>query len=123
VEIYYNQRTSDISFSDNINVTKRIGQLPKSATEAEALCKDLPGQLSNLFGRTVNFYECTIKYFGGMNVFYLEFDGVIEGTRSLQYVISKSPSVLLVFTATCKNERLETIKREFEDIISSVVLE
>ena len=58
-----------------------------------------------------------------MNVFYLEFDGVIEGTRTLQCHIPKSPSVLLVFTATCKNERLETMKREFEDIISSVVLE
>ena len=104
-------------------MTKRIGHLPKSAAESEEVCKSLPGALSGLLGKDITIHECTLRYFGGMNVFYLEFDGVIEGTRSMQYQISKSASVLIVFTATCKDDRLATIKREFEDIISSVVLE
>ena len=123
VEIYFNEKASDATFADNVNVTKRIGRLPKSASESEKVCKELPAALSKLFGRTINSYECTLRYIGGMNMFYMEFDGVIQGTRSLQYQIAKSPSVLIVFTATCKNERLETMKREFEDIVSSVVLE
>jgi hypothetical protein len=61
-----------------------------------------------------------LKDINGLKSLFLEFDGVIEGTRSMQYQIQRSPSVQIVFTATCKNSVLDTIREEFERIILSI---
>lgn len=123
VEIYYNQITSDTKFSDNINVTKRIGRLPRSPSESQEVCSSLSVMLSKIFGKSVDVYECGLQYIGGIDAFYSEFDGVIDGTRSMQYQIEKSSGVLIIFTATCKNETEPVIKKEFKNIVSSIIIE
>jgi hypothetical protein len=55
-----------------------------------------------------------------LNAVSTEFDGVVEGTRSMTYEIQKSPSIIIVLTATCKNKTLSIIKKEFEDMVSSI---
>ena len=57
-----------------------------------------------------------------MDCLFLEFDGMVEGTRSIQYQIQKSNSVQIIITATCKNTTLDTIRDEFEEIIYSIRL-
>ncbi|MFC1884449.1 hypothetical protein ACFL2O_06750 [Thermodesulfobacteriota bacterium] len=123
IEVYFNQKTSDARFADNINVTKRVGRLPQTDAEYKKVCEQLPAALSKILGKAVAIYQCSVKNIGSMNAFYLENDGLIDGTRSLQYHIQKSPSVMLIFTATCNNDNLEAIKYEFNEMISSVVLE
>ena len=51
---------------------------------------------------------------------FLEYDGVVEGTRSIQYLIQKSASVQIMITATCKNSVLDIIREEFNRIVLSI---
>ena len=80
----------------------------------------LPEQLSSYFGRKIKGYQCKFKNINGLRSLLLEFDGVIEGTRSIQYQIQKSPSVQIIITMTCKNSVLNTIRKEFDRIILSI---
>ena len=120
IEFFFNQKTSDSSFSDNINVAKQIGKIPENETQLREMCDSLPEQLSSYFGRKIECYQCKLKDINGLKSLFLEFEGVIEGTRSIQYQIQKSPSVQIIFTATCKNSVLDTIREEFERIILSI---
>ena len=120
VEIYYNQETSDSVFSDNINVVKTIGRIPENEGERHDICSLLPGQLSSVFGREIKVHQCKLKKVNQLDSLFLEFDGVVEGTRSIQYQIQKSSSISIVITATCKNSTLETMRNEFENIIHSI---
>jgi len=120
VEFYFNLETSDIGFSDNINVGKGVGRVPENNNQLRKVCDMLPEQLSSYFGRRVRVYQCRLKDVNGLGSVFLEFDGMLEGTTSIQYQIQKSPGVQLVITATCKNTSLETIRNEFEIIIYSI---
>jgi len=120
VEVYFNQKTSDSSFADNINVAKQIGKMPENNTELREVCDLLPEQLSSYFGRGIKLYQCKLKSISGLESVFLEFDGVIEGTRTIQYQLQKSPSVQLIITATCKNSILNTIRNEFDKMILSI---
>ena len=120
VELYFNQKTSDSNFADNINVAKQIGKLPENNTQLREVCDMLPEQLSSYFGRKIKGYQCKFKNINGLRSLLLEFDGVIEGTRSIQYQIQKSPSVQIIITMTCKNSVLNTIRKEFDRIILSI---
>lgn len=95
VEFYFNQKTSDSSFADNINVIKDIGKIPENNTQLRELCNLVPKQLSSYFGRKIRVYECKLGYISNLKSLFLEFDGVTEGTRSIQYQIQKSPSIYL----------------------------
>ena len=46
MEVYFNQKTSDSNFSDNINVMKQIGKIPENNTQLREVCNLLPDQLS-----------------------------------------------------------------------------
>ena len=120
VEIYFNQKTSDSNFADNINVAKQIGKIPGNNTQLREVCNLLPEQLSSYFGRRIKLYQCILKDVKGLKSLFVEFDGVIEGTRNIQYQIQKSPSVQIIITATCKNTVLNTIRKEFDRIILSI---
>jgi len=119
-EVYFNQKTSDSSFSENINVIKQIGKIPGNNTQLREVCNLLPKQLSSYFGRKIKLYQCKLVDINNLKSLFLEFDGVIEGTRSIQYQIQKSPSVQIIITATCKNSVLDTIRKEFDRIILSI---
>ena len=120
VEFYFNQKTSDSSFADNINVIKDIGKIPENNTQLRELCNLVPKQLSSYFGRKIRVYECKLVDINNLKSLFLEFDGVTEGTRSIQYQIQKSPSVKIIITATCKNSVLDTIRKEFNRIVLSI---
>jgi len=120
VEIYYNQNTDSTYFRDNINVFILIGQLPQTVSASKEACRSLPGELSRAYGKHIKVYNCGSKKVSGLNTFYSEFDGVVDSTKSIQYQIQKSPSVVITLTATCKDESFRIIKKEFEDIVSSI---
>jgi hypothetical protein len=120
VELFFNQKTADSTFNDNINVFKRMGQLPQSASESKKACDGLPGQLVSAYGKPTKVYSCGTKKVSGLNAFSAEFDGVVDATRSITYEIQKSPSLIIVLTATCKNKTLNIVKKEFEDMVTSI---
>jgi hypothetical protein len=120
IEVYYNKKTSNVRFSDNINVMKSIERLPQTASELNQYCAKFPEELSEYFGKPTKVYECDFKKVAGINSIYLDFDGAIDGTRSIQVQIPKSPNVNIVITATGKNETYEIISKEFDGIMTSL---
>jgi len=120
VEYYFNQKTSDSSFADNINVGKKIGKIPENNTQLREECNLAPKQFSSYFGREIKIYQCKLVDINNLKSLFLEFDGVIEGTRNIQYSIQKSPSVQIIITATCKNSVLDIIRKEFNRIVLSI---
>ena len=120
VEIYYNQKTANPYFRDNINVFILVGRLPQTVSESKQKCRNIPGELSRAYGKHIKVHNCGLRKVSGLNTFYSEFDGVVDGTRSIQYQIQKSPSVLITITATSKNKSLSIIKKEFGKMISSI---
>jgi hypothetical protein len=120
VEIYFNQESPDIHFSDNINVVKIIGRTPENDNQLHEVCDSLPEQLSSAFGRRIKVYQCKLKSLNNLDSLFLEFDGMVKGTRSIQYQIQMSSNVQIVVTATCKDTTLEIVRKEFEDIVGSI---
>lgn len=119
MELYLNRNTSNPLFNDNIVVMKIIEPLPQTVSEQDQYCTELSDMLAEQFGKLVTVYECSFKKIAGLNALYLVADGVVEGTRSIQVQIPKSPNVNIVITATCKNETNEIISKEFEEIMAS----
>ena len=120
VEVYLNLETNDNTFIDNINCMKQFGQIPNKQEEIDELKSLLPAQFSEYFGRNVGLYVCELKEVNEFKALHLEFDGAIEGTSNIQYMIQKSNSVMLMITATFKNSNGDKIKKEFEKIIQSI---
>jgi hypothetical protein len=108
VEIYYNQNTTNAFFQDNINVFILMGRLPQTASESEEKCKNIPGELSRAYGKHVKVYNCGLRNVSGLKAFYSEFDGLVDGTRSIQYQIQKSPSIIIIgaFLRQCLNSEI-----------------
>ena len=120
IEVYFNQNTSDIEFSDNINIIKQIGRIPVSRNETSKFCNDFEGQLSQYFGRKINLYQCKTVTINNNHFFISEFDGAMQGTKSIQYQFNKSPNVLIIITLTSKNKTIDLMRNEFDDMINSI---
>lgn len=106
-EYYFNQK----EYPDNalINVLKQIGRIPQTASEANNFCKDIPRMSLKFFGKSIAVYKCDLRKIAGLNAFYLEQDGLEDGTRQMLYQIQKSSSVTINLTATCNNQSLKTL--------------
>ena len=122
IEIYFNQKTADTSFADNINILKQIGKVPVEPADVKIQCAELGGQLSQYFGHKVNVYQCKVITFNKQAFFMSEFDGAMAGTRSIQYQFNVSPSVAIIMTATSKDKTTDVIRTEFDAMIKSVKL-
>jgi len=120
VEIYLHQKTSDGRFADNVNFLTQAGRLPTDAAEVKATCDIMPDEFSKAFGRPIRMYQCGPRPVSKAAALLLEFDGMLEGTRSIQYQFQKSPSVVVIATATAKLDALETIRAEFERMMATV---
>jgi hypothetical protein len=108
------------AFVDNINVFKQGGRLPQGEPACNAACANLPAAFSKTFGKSVKVYDCGSRKAAGLRALFAEFDGIIDGTRSLSYQIQWSPNFILVFTATCGNQRVNAVRRLFNDIVNSI---
>jgi hypothetical protein len=55
IEYYFNKKTSDNYFSDNINVRKEIGRIPQNSSEMNKVCDNLPSEFAKILGNQLNF--------------------------------------------------------------------
>jgi hypothetical protein len=53
-------------------------------------------------------------------VLYLQFDGPIPGTTTLQYQLPRGPNATLVLTATAITAELPRMMSEFEEMVGSI---
>lgn len=119
-ELYFNQKTSDNYFSDNINVFKEIGRIPQNNSEMKKYCDNSPSEFAKILGKPVKIYSCELRKISGLNAIYIEYDGALENTRGIAYIIQFTQNVVIAFTLTCKNKIVNVMRKEFDDIIASV---
>ncbi len=115
-------RTDYVSsgFSDNINIIKQVQKTPSTDDELQELCSILPEEFQKYFGRKVLIYSCEFRVVSGLKSVYTEFDGVVPGTRSMQYCIPRTKSVALIVTATADTDTFSEVATDFAAMIKSL---
>ena len=120
IEMLFDGATSDPTFADNINVMVRRGQIPDAPDKVRQACDAYPVKLAKYAGRDLAVARCENRDLGATKVFYVEFEGVVAGTVTMQYQIPRPNNELLLVTATCKQTSLEKIRPEFEEIVRAI---
>ena len=64
--------------------------------------------------------NCELRDMVGRRALYLQFDGAIAGTKTLQYQIERNAQVTLVLTATAATPNLPRMLGEFEAMVASM---
>jgi hypothetical protein len=122
LEIFYRREDTPGSFIDNINVLMQSADLPSTPAQLEKICQILPTEFSRVFGRPIAMDVCEMRERISRRSLYLEFDGAVPGTTTLQYQIQRSQKTTLILTATAATENLPRMMDEFEEMIASIRL-
>ena len=122
LEIFYRREGVFGNFVDNVNVMSQPAPLPDSADELAGLCEILPVEFSRVFGRPIAMDACEMRERVGRPALYLEFDGAVQGTTTMQYQLMQTGGSTLVFTATAARPNLARLMSEFEAMVSSIRL-
>jgi hypothetical protein len=122
LEIFYRREQTPGPFIDNVNVMDQPASLPRTEAELAQLCELLPVEFSRVFGRPIAMDVCELRERIGRPALYLQFDGAVEGTTTLQYQLLRRSGSSLVFTATATRDHLPRLMSEFEEMVGSVRL-
>jgi hypothetical protein len=122
LEIFYRRESAPGSFIDNVNILSQPTNLPSTVEQIDGVCEVLPGEFSRVFGRPVAMDVCEIRERVGRRALYLQFDGAIQGTTTLQYQLQRGHRLTLVLTATAATENLPRLMGEFEEMVASIRL-
>jgi hypothetical protein len=122
LEIFYRREDTPGSFIDNVNVLMQSADLPSTPAQLEKICQILPTEFSRVFGRPIAMDVCEMRERISRRSLYLEFDGAVPGTTTLQYQIQRSQKTTLILTATAATENLPRMMDEFEEMIASIRL-
>jgi hypothetical protein len=122
LEIFYRQESVTDGFVDNVNVMTQATNLPASRPQVDQLCRLLPAEFSRVFGRPIGMDRCEVRERAARRALYLQFDGAIPGTTTLQYQLQRQRGETLVLTATATNANLPRMLGEFEQMVASIRL-
>lgn len=120
LEIFYRREGLTGSFVDNINIMRQLSPLPDDGAQLDAVCQILPGEFSRVFGRPITMDACEIRDMMGSRALYLQFDGAIQGTKTMQYQLEQKSDLTLVLTATSAAPNLPRMLSEFESMVASI---
>jgi len=121
IEFLYNRTTSDAIFSDNINM--RVGgqgKIPSGPEAVKAQCTAYAQALAKAAGRPLAVATCEDRSVGAAKAFYVEYEGRVAGTVTMQYQLARPDGKLLFVTATCKQASLDKFRPDFEAIVKSI---
>ena len=122
LEVFYRREGVFGRFVDNVNIMSQSAELPRTPEELVGICEALPIEFSRIFGRPISMDACEMRERVGRPALYLQFDGAVRGTTTLQYQLGRSAGSTLVFTATADRPNLARLMGEFEEMVSSVRL-
>jgi len=123
LEIFYRREGGFDDFVDNVNIMHQSSPLPGDVNELHHLCRLLPVEFSRLFGRPISMDACEIRERSSRPALYLQFDGAVPGTTTLQYQLARATGSTLVITATASRPNLPRLLGEFEEMVSSIRIE
>ena len=122
IEMFFDRTTSDATFADNINVLVKHGHAPTTPEGVRQACDAYPGLLAKYAGRSLKVESCESRDLGSFKAFYVEYEGVVAATVTMQYQISRPDNQLLLVTATCKRSTQDQVRHEFDEIVRSIEL-
>ena len=122
LEVFYRREGVPGSFVDNVNVLMQSADLPSTLEQLERLCQILPTEFSRVFGRPIAMDVCEMRERVRRRALYLQFDGAIQGTTTLQYQLQRGDKATLILTATVATENLPRMMGEFEEMLASIRL-
>ena len=120
IEMFFDRTTSDASFADNVNVLLKHGQAPDGPDKVKSACDAYPAALAKYAGRALAVSKCEARDLGATKAFYVEYEGVVAGTVTMQYQINRPDGQVLYVTATCKRASVDRFTPEFEAIVKSL---
>ena len=120
IEIFYRRETAPGAFVGNVNILMQPSNLPSTEDQIETICQLLPTEFSHVFGRPIAMDVCEIRSRVSRRALYLQFDGAIPGTTTLQYQLERGRNRTLILTATAMNENLPRMMGEFEEMVASI---
>ncbi len=120
-EFLFNRATSDATLWDNINVRLgAAGKIPATPQAVDAECAAYAAALAKAVGRSLAVSTCETRPREEGKVLYVEYEGRIAGTVTMQYQIVRPDGRLLFVTATCKRSTLDKFRPDFEGIVKSI---
>jgi hypothetical protein len=122
LEVFYRRAEVSGFFVDNVNVLMQSAALPSTLEELERICQILPTEFSRVFGRPIAMDVCEMRERVSRRALYLQFDGAILGTTTLQYQLQRDDRSTLILTATAATENLPRMMGEFEEMLASIRL-
>ncbi len=120
LEIFYRREGFSGSFVDNVNIMRQPADLPSTENQLSGVCRVLPSEFSRVFGRPIGLDQCEMRVLANRLALYLQFDGAIPGTTTLQYQLQRHVGETLVLTATASTQNLPRMLGEFEEMVESI---
>jgi hypothetical protein len=121
VEILYDRATSDATFTDYVDV--KLGPkspVPSTPDTVKAACTAYGQALAKAAGRTLGIKVCEPRAVGALKTFYIEYEGRVAGTVTMQYQLPRPDGKLVYVTATCKESSIDKFRPDFEAIVKSI---
>jgi hypothetical protein len=119
LEIFY-RRESEAGFVDNVNFLLQPAEPPLSQEQLVRVCRFLPSEFSRLFGRPIVMDACEVRERVRRPVLYLQFEGAVPGTTTMQYQLPRDRAGTIVITATTVSSSLPRMLSEFEGMVESI---
>jgi hypothetical protein len=94
--------------------------MPRTAADAEELCRHISSWGAKLPGRPLQTYECGLRQVAGASALYIDQDGVIEGRRTLQVLLDTGAGRRLRFALTCRSGNVEARRAELNEVVASI---
>ncbi len=120
LEIFYRRENASDAFVDNVNFLLQRTALPASQEQVAGVCRMLPGEFSRIFGRPIAMEACELRERARHPVFYLQFEGAVPGTTTMQYQLPRGRAETLVITATTARASLPRMLSELEGMVESI---
>ncbi len=100
----------------------RVGQgkIPGTPDETKAKCTAYAQALAKFAKRTLAVATCESRTVGALPMFYVEYEGFVAGTVTMQYQVARPDGKLVFVTATCKRASLDKFRPDFEAIVKSI---
>lgn len=120
LEIFYRRESDSELFVDNVNFLLQPAELPVTHEQLVGVCRVLPGEFSRIFGRPISLEACELRERVRGPALYLQFEGAVPGTTTMQYQLPRGGDATLIITATTARTSLPRMLSELEGMVESI---
>jgi len=120
LEIFYRRESETDGFVDNVNFLLQPTEPPMTRDQLVGVCRVLPTEFSRIFGRPISMEACEMRERLFRPVLYLQFEGAVPGTTTMQYQLPRTGVGTIVITATTASVSLPRMLSELEGMVESM---